>query len=277
MVCAVLQKDGVEVRRFDFPSEIDRFLSEREEFDVAVPVFHGKGGEDGTVQGFLEILEIPYVFSSVEAHAIAMDKAKTKILVDSAGVQAPRGRIVRRGDVVSYDGAIVIKPMDAGSSVGVTIAHDPDAFARGLAEAFTHSESVLLEAMVRGDEYTVAVIDEGKETVALPIIQIKSKNAFFDLESKYDPELAEEICPAPISTELAHELTEAAIKAHYAVGARHLSRSDFMVSQNGEVWFLEINTIPGMTSASLLPKALNAAGKDFGMVLYGWIDSVLQN
>ena len=104
--------------------------------------------------------------------------------------------------------------------------------------------------------------------------QIKSKNAFFDLESKYDPALFEELCPAPISEELTKRLQDAALRAHFAVGARHVSRSDFIVDANGEPWFLEINTIPGMTSVSLLPKIIQASGRDFGDQLCVWIDSV---
>jgi D-alanine-D-alanine ligase len=266
-----------EVRRYDFPNELDRFLSERDEIDVVIPVFHGRGGEDGTIQGFLETLNLPYVFSSVAAHALAMDKAKTKLVVSAVGVKTPASRVIRRGDVVSFEGPVAIKPMDGGSSVGVSIAHDSESFARGIAEGLTHGESVLVESFIQGDEFTVAIIEEEGKSLALPVVQIKSKNAFFDVESKYDPALAEEICPALISEDLRNRLQDAALLAHRSVGARHVSRSDFIVDRDEAVWFLEINTIPGMTSASLLPKAISAAQKDFGTVLRGWIDSVARN
>ncbi len=275
----------MDVHVFEFPKEINHFLESRSSFDAAVPVFHGTGGEDGSVQGFLKTLGIPFIFSDLAAHAIGMDKEKTKIVVASAGVLTPFSRTVRRGDPISISfeygstgittHAVVVKPSNAGSSVGITLAHSQDELDRGLAHAFRLTDTVLVEDFVNGEEFTVAVIEDSGETIALPVIQIKSKNAFFDLASKYDPTLVEEICPAQIEEELSQRLQAAALLAHRAIGVRHVSRSDFIVDATGRVWFLEINTIPGMTSASLLPKALTAAGKDFGDVLIGWIESVV--
>lgn len=274
-VATELRKNfAVEV--FDFPKDIDRFLASRSSFCAAVPVFHGKGGEDGTVQGFLNTLGMPFIFSDVAAHALAMDKMRTKIVVADAGILTPYSRTVHRGESTLFERAVIVKPLDAGSSVGVTLANSQDELDRGLAEAFRVTDTALVEDFIRGEEFTVAVIDEGDHPVALPVIQIKSKKPLFDLESKYDPTLADEICPATISEALASRLQDAARRAHHAIGARHVSRSDFIVDANQKIWFLEINTIPGMTSASLLPKALAAAGKDFGDVLAEWIELMLR-
>ncbi len=262
---------------FDFPIEINRFLESRSSFHAVIPVFHGAGGEDGSVQGFLKTLGIPFIFSDIAAHAIGMDKEKTKIVVAHAGVSTPFSRTVRRGESVSFARAVVVKPSDAGSSIGITLAHNQDELDRGLAHAFRLTDTALVEEYVDGEEFTVAVIEERGKTIALPVIQIKSKNMFFDLESKYDPALVEEICPAHIEEEMSNRLQESALRAHRAIGARHVSRSDFIVDATGRIWFLEINTIPGMTAESLLPKALTAAGKEFGDILVGWIESVVDH
>lgn len=270
-------KDAFDIRVYDFPREINRFLAERGEIRVAVPTFHGRGGEDGTIQGFLEILGVPYIFSGIEAHALGMNKERTKAVVAAAGIRTPAARTIRRGESAAFEHPAFVKPMDGGSSVGVTLARNQAELDEGIRAAFAESMSVLIEDFIQGEEFTVAVIDEESGTTALPVIQIKSKNAFFDLASKYDPSLCEEICPAQISDALSTELQRIAVQAHEVVGARHVSRSDFIVDAEGRPWFLEINTIPGMTDASLLPKAIKAAGKDFGKVMKGWIDSVVQS
>ena len=276
VVAALRERAEDQVDVFDFPNDIQKFLDARSSVDIAAPVFHGRGGEDGDVQGFLKTLGIQFIFSDVEAHALAMDKPRTKVIVTAAGVTVPQGRMVRRGEVFVFEHPVVIKPPDAGSSVGVSIAHSQEELDAALSKAFLTAEEMLVEDYVAGREFTVPVIEEGTSTIALPVIQIISKNAFFDLESKYDPSLAEELCPAPIEDELAKRLQELAVKAHVAVSVRHVSRSDYIVDSAGKIWFLEINTIPGMTAQSLLPKALSVTGRTFGGVLRGWIDSILQ-
>ena len=264
---------------FIFPEQQADFLTQRENFDVALPVFHGRGGEDGTIQGFLQTLGIPFIFSGVAAHAIALNKAFTKDIVARAGLRTAAYRQYVRQDEqqIRYQGKCVIKPLDGGSSIGVSIAHNQGEFEQGLRDAFAVSESVLIEDYLAGDEYTVAVIEDRQELVALPVVAIRPKNAFFNLESKYNPDLVEEICPAPIPPVLAKQLQEAALQIHRLIGARHLTRSDFIVDHDGEVWFLEINTIPGQTLNSLVPKAIRASGRKMDEVMAGWIESVAVN
>ncbi len=276
---ALASAEGVKnalVGRFDvavyvLPEELDAFLSQYRSFAAVVPVLHGRGGEDGAVQGFLRTLNVPFLFSDVEAHALASNKALAKKLVAALGVKTPQATIVSKNDEVVFARPVVVKPLDGGSSIGVSIARDAGGLAQALAAAFALSPSALVEDFIGGEEYTVAVVDHDGATTALPVIAIKPKTEFFDRHSKYDPQLVEEICPAPIADDLAAALKSAAVVAHGAIGARHMSRSDFIVDAEGEIWFLEINTIPGMTAASLIPKALQVSGLDLAELIEAWI------
>jgi D-alanine-D-alanine ligase len=167
-----------------------------------------------------------------------------------------------------------VKPLDSGSSVGVSIIRKKEDIAGAVEEALKDSEQVLVEAYVSGKEFTVAVIDEEKKTVALPVVEIRPVHEFFDKESKYDEDLCEEICPAQIDDGLARRLQAIAVRAHRMIQAKHISRSDFIVDRHGEIWFLEINTIPGLTENSLTPKAIRASDRDLGTLLLSWIESV---
>lgn len=256
------------VSAFDFPSEIDAFLARQREFAAVIPVFHGRGGEDGTVQGLLETLGVPYLFSGVTAHAVGMDKGLAKRVVASVGVKT--------GAVHSGSGAVefpcVVKPVDGGSTQGVAVVRNADELRVALDEARRYSPRVLVEQFIAGDEFTVAVAHDQGEAIALPVIQIKSPNGFYDYAAKYGPQPAEKLCPAPISDELAERLQAAALLVHKTIGARHLSRTDFIVDSSGEIWFLEINTIPGLSV--LFPRAVAASGRDFGDLLAQWIEEV---
>lgn len=263
------------VEVFDFPQDLDAFVARRAEFAAAVPVFHGKGGEDGVVQGMLEMLNVPYIFSGVQAHAIGLNKHWTKQLAMQAGLKTPNFRSSNSHEDVAFERPCVIKPNDGGSSIGITIARSPSEFQDGLQQVKKLAESILIEDYVEGDEYTVAVIDEKGTSVALPVIKIIPKTDFFDFESKYNAELVEEICPAPIDDDLRGQLQAAGLRAHKLIGARHLSRSDFIVDASGVIWFLEINTIPGQTLESLVPKAIRASGRKVSDVFTGWIGEVM--
>lgn len=253
-------------------------MRQRERFQVAIPVFHGKGGEDGTIQGFLKTFHMPFLFSDVAAQAIALNKGFTKDVVRCAGIQTLAYRIMLRNNKkhAQYTSPCVIKPMDAGSSVGVSIAKNEEEYERGIAEAFQCSSSILVEEYIQGLEYTVSIIEERGKIVPLPVIAIYPKTTFFNQESKYRPDLVEEICPAQIDPVLASRLQEIATRIHVLIGARHLTRSDFIVDTEGQIWFLEINTIPGQTLNSLVPKAIRASGRGMGDVLTGWIQDLLR-
>lgn len=269
-VCRALDVN-YDVEEFDLPSDLDQFLAQRDEFDVVVPVFHGRGGEDGVIQGFLESLGLPYIFSGVEAHAIGMDKALCKVLARHHGLKTADWKIVEAGEISVWERPVVVKPVDEGSSVGVTLVRDAATYS----SLFPATKRLLVEDLIEGKEFTVAVVDDEDGAVALPVIEIRSKNPFFDYESKYDPALCDELCPAPVDDELTERLKDVALTAHKMIGARHLSRTDMIVDQAGEIWFLEINTIPGLTINSLTPKAITAAGLRLEDLLTVWIDDVL--
>jgi D-alanine-D-alanine ligase len=296
---------------FDFPTDIDAFFARRKEFAAAIPVFHGKGGEDGTVQGFLETLGIPYLFSGVAAHAVAMDKDLAKRIVASAGLRtaawmtcsSPSDRHLAKGsprdpnrwveqrntvdvpkpcgspsDTHAADAACgefpcVVKPLDGGSTQGVSIARDRAGLDAAVDAALRFSPRVLVESFVAGDEFTVAVADVDGQPTAMPVIQIKSPTGLYDYDAKYGPTPAEKLCPAPISDDLSRRLQAAALTAHKAIGARHLSRTDLIVDLSGDIWFLEINTIPGLSV--LFPRAVAASGRDFGELLASWVETVV--
>lgn len=260
---------------FDFPKELATFLTRRGEFDVAIPVFHGRGGEDGTVQGFLETIGMPYLFSGVAAHAVVMDKDLAKRIASSVGVKtAPWTCLRQRSAEAKISGNFsvpcVVKPVDGGSTQGVAIVRSQAELDAALRDAFRHSSRLLVEDFVAGDEFTVAIAEDGGEAVALPVIQIKARGGFYDYDSKYGSQPAEKLCPAPIPDERATRLQSAALAVHGAIGARHISRTDFIVDAAGDVWFLEINTIPGLSV--LFPRAVAASGRDFGVLLSQWID-----
>lgn len=265
-------QDNYQVQVFDLPSELDEFLSHRKEFNLVVPVFHGPWGEDGVIQGFLEVLNIPFLFSGLEAHAIGMNKSLAKEVVACAGLNVASSTVFERGDNVQFDHPVVVKPIAGGSTIGISKAESASELTAALKTAFEHGDTVMVEDLILGREFTVGVIDENGESIALPVVEIISETGFFDYESKYhDNKLATEVCPAEIEGDLARELQEHAVKAHNAIGARHVSRIDFIVDDQNKIWFLEINTIPGMTKNSLIPKELRASGRTLGSVFENWI------
>ncbi len=262
---------------FDFPTDIELFFKQRGSVDLVIPLFHGVGGEDGSIQGFLQTLGIPFLFSDVAAQAIAMNKATTKDLLLQHGIKTANYFILKETDPIPvFSRPCVIKPIDGGSSIGVVIAKSSETYLTGIKEAFLSSKTVLVEDYIQGREFTVAVIEENEKPIPLPVIEIRSKNSFFDLVSKYDPSLAEELCPAPIDDALAHKLQAIALRTHQIIGAKHLSRTDIIADEEGIPWVLEINTIPGQTKHSLLPKAIHASGRKLGALYRDWIDSELQ-
>jgi D-alanine-D-alanine ligase len=245
-----------------------------ERIDVAFVAIHGQWGEDGTIQGMLELLGIPYIGSGVLASALAMDKVMAKSVLAANGLDVPRGFVVdaaaHRADPPATERAatdlgypVVVKPVQQGSSFGVTIAAGPERLPAALDEALRFDDRVLVEERLEGTELTVGVIGPDDDLTALPVIEIVSKREFFDYRAKYDPTLSDEICPARIDDALARRAQETAVLAHRALGCRDLSRTDMIATRDGRLPVLEVNTIPGMTANSLLPKAARVAGIEF--------------
>lgn len=261
--------------------DIKRLIDEP--FDVAFLCLHGKNGEDGTVQGLLQLLGIPFTCSGVQASAIAMDKAKSKVMYTVNGVETPKSVTLKREepyDVVEIEKLLgipcVVKPATEGSALGVEIVEDENELDNAIKRAFEIDDLVVIESFIKGIELTVAILGND-DPIALPIIEIVPKGDFYDFESKYQPGGSEHICPARLSDELTAYIQEQAIKAHKALGCRGVSRSDFIVDESEKPWILETNTIPGMTATSLLPDAARAAGITFPELCTKLIEYALEN
>lgn len=247
----------------DFISEITRIKP-----CVVFICLHGRLGEDGTVQGLLELLGIPYVGSGVLASALAMDKVMSKHFFSQAGIPSPRYAVVFKGDEPRVEeitqllgSKTVVKPANEGSAIGVSISHDPDELNEAIDHALLYDNKALVEEFVAGVEITVGVLGN-EDAVALPTIELVPATEFQDYEAKYAPGMSTHIIPARISDSARAKAEEIALKAHSALECRGMSRADMIVGDNDTVYLLETNTIPGMTQISLLPKAANAIGLD---------------
>jgi len=257
--------------------------------DLVFIALHGPYGEDGTVQGLLELLGVPYTGSGVLASALAMDKIRSRQLFQWYGIPVPRSISSHEEELKRAPQALldqvasaigfpcVVKPADQGSSIGVSIVHDPSDLSRALAVAFRYSRAVLVEERIAGTEITCGILDDPQtgRPEALPLVEIVPKREFFDYEAKYTPGATEEICPARIPPHLAARAQETAVRAYLALGCRDLGRVD-MFLRGEEVLVLEVNTIPGMTRTSLLPQAAKAAGMDFPALLDRVVQSALR-
>lgn len=277
-VVGELERAGLDVSVFDVPSELETFLKHRARFSCVVPVLHGGWGEDGTIQGFLETLNMPYIFSGVTASAVAMDKAIAKDVVRAAGLKTPPSvrSTSRHHASFVYDHPVVVKPIPCGSTLGVTVVRSSQELSPALDAAFRLADTVLVEDWIDGREFTVPVVEDAGKTRALEVIEINISKRIFSFEEKYAKgNDAFEICPAPIEDEWKERLQTLATTAHQVIGARHFTRTDFMVDARGVAWFLEINTIPGMTAHSLTNKALAVEKRTFGELLLQWIHSVV--
>ena len=234
--------------------------------DVVFLALHGACGEDGRVQAALDLLGIPYTGAGYLGSAIAMDKDLTKRIVAPLGVVTPKWELVRygAGDIPALVERLplpcVVKPVASGSSIGVSIVHDRAALAAALAGGLAFGGVCVVEQYIAGREIQVGILEDK----ALPSIEIIPKTGFYDYENKYQPGAAEEITPAPIPTEWEKRLGEAALAVFHALGLSVYSRADFMVTEDGTPWFLEINTLPGMTPTSLLPQEAAAVGIGYG-------------
>lgn len=234
--------------------------------DIVVMALHGRIGEDGRVQATFDMLGIPYTGSGFLGSAIAMDKDLTKRLVAPEGVNTPAWQLVER-DTMDADAVCakavypcVVKPDDSGSSIGVAIANDETQLRAALAEAAKESSRILVEQYVSGREVQIAILGDR----CLPSIEIIPADGFYDYKNKYQPGAAKEITPAPIPPETEAELARQALIVFRTLGLRAYSRADFLLDADGKLWFLEINTLPGMTPTSLVPQEAAVVGISYG-------------
>ena len=269
-VCSALQRAGYAAEMID-TREVDELVRclAGGTYDVAFIALHGKGGEDGAIQGFCEVLGIPHTGSGILASATAMDKARSKAVYREVGIPTAVSIVLYKDkpfNVTSVVDAVgekcVVKPVDDGSSVGMSIVHAAGELPAALEKAFATSDTVLVESYITGTEITVAVLGNDNPQ-ALPVIEIVPHTEFYDYEEKYSSAGAEHIIPARLDAEVYERAQALAVQAHQALGCRGVSRSDFIVTPEGCPTILETNTIPGMTETSLLPDAARHMGWDF--------------
>lgn len=241
-------------------------------YDVAFVALHGTYGEDGCIQGLLEVLRIPYTFSGVAASAAASEKQVAKAVFREAGIPVPEGVDVPAGTVLSKEQLdelvgrlglpIFVKPAANGSSFGVTRVTDRDQINDAISAAGSAGGRVLVESCVSGTEITVPVLGN-EDAHALPVVEIVTGAQFYDLKVKYEPSELHHVIPARLDEEVYTRAQELAVRAHRALGCRGCSRSDFIVTEQGVPVILETNTIPGMTASSLLPDSARHDGLEF--------------
>ena len=256
---------------------LDRVRSKRP--DLVFIALHGGWGEDGRIQSALELMGVPYTGSGPAACALAMDKTVSKLLFQKRSVPTPWAVEIGPGGEIEGDftleglksiaceSGLVVKPCCSGSTVGVTILREAEGLEEAIRLAGSFSERVLAEAYIPGRELTVAVWGERESAKALPVVEIRPRLAFYTYEAKYTPGSSEYLCPAPLDEPIALKVEKAAVGAHLALGCRVYSRVDLRLSPEGEPYVLEVNTAPGMTGTSLVPKAARAMGCDFPELL----------
>lgn len=268
-IIQALKNNGHEVISIDFhPDKMNEIIAL--EVDVVFIGLHGKHGEDGAIQGLLDMLEIPYVGSGVLASSLAMDKHKAKQMFATANIPVAKDKqyhIRTRTNTEkiakeineSFRFPFVIKPNREGSTVGLSIVKNADETERAIRKANESDPFILVEQFIDGMELTVPVLGRKDEEKALPIIEIVSKNEIYDYEAKYTDGGSEHIIPARINATLTEKIQQYAVKAHQVLGCETYSRVDFLLTDDGVPYILEVNTLPGMTPTSLFP---NSAKKE---------------
>ena len=246
---------------------------------------HGPGGEDGTIQGFLETLGIPYTGSGVRASAVGMHKVVTKTLLEAHGIPVPPGAVIQRGDRLSLAKVlktthlslpIVVKPASQGSTIGVTIVRRPSQWKDALALAHRYDPEAMVEGYIAGHEATVSILRKADgEVTVLPAVEIIAPGGFYDFSAKYQKGKTQYLCPAPLPPKVLRTISELAQQTYIALGCEGAARVDFRITPRGKPYVLEINTVPGMTETSLLPMAAAQAGIDYDSLVERILQSAL--
>jgi len=284
-VTAALSRAGYRAERVELDRDAADRLRELNP-DVVFPALHGPPGEDGTVQGFLEILSLPYVGSDVHGSAVAMDKAIAKAVFSRAGLPIADDLLFPSGTepehaqariLETFGDRVVIKPLSQGSAIGVTPIANGGDLIPGLSSALALGDGVLVEPYVLGREITVGVLDlHGQSARPFPVIEIRTAtDQWYDYTNRYAQGGSEHVIPAPVSDGTSAELQRIAVEAHKALRLRDLSRADFIVTDAEEIVLLEVNTLPGMTPTSLYPDGARAIGIEFEQLMDQLVSSAL--
>lgn len=260
-----------------------------EKIDVAIISAHGKYGEDGTIQGLLDLIGIPYIGSGVLASALALNKIMAKKVFLFHNIPTPKWIEISKKDLETKDleeilknlvklkKPWIIKPATQGSTIGLSVVNEDKNLKEALKEAFQYDDVAVIEEFIKGTEITAGIYDVEKP-ICLPLIEIIPKTGFYDYKTKYTPGLSDHIIPARLPEKIYKKAQELGVLAHQALGCRHLSRVDMLVEEKtNNIYVLEVNTIPGMTETSLYPEAAKAFGIDFPDLIDSFIKAALKD
>lgn len=274
-VHAALIRKGYRATRIDVNASLPFMLRARK-VQLAFLALHGRGGEDGTVQGMLEVMRIPYTGSDVRASAMGMNKPVTRAFVQMHRVPVAPGIVIRRARRMVMPThlawPLVVKPANEGSTVGVTIVHKPSQWKKALTRVFEHDHEVLVESFIEGREIAVSVLDGA----TLPPVEIVAPGGLYDYAAKYEQVGTRYLCPAPLTTGQEQRVRALAGRSYQAIGCAGAARIDFRLTQRGRPVFLEINTTPGMTRRSLLPMSAMQAGLDYDALIERILQSAIE-
>ena len=266
-----------EVISLDPKDGLSNQLTELKSVDVVFNGLHGGDGENGVIPGFLESIGVRYTGSGNEASAICMDKRVSKALVFRKEILTPEWVSLSVEDEIPMDHdlgyPLVVKPNGQGSTIGLTVVSEPSQLKEAVALARKYDTVVLMESFVAGREITVTIIGDN----AYPIVEIVPSHDLYDYECKYTKGMTEYFCPADLDETLTQAIQDTALRIHNLLGCRHYSRVDFRLDKNNKAWFLEVNTLPGMTETSLVPKAAGAAGLSFPDLIQAIINEALKD
>lgn len=276
-VLTALQKQGIDAHAFD-PSEQPLHQLIEQKFDRVFIVLHGRGGEDGSLQGALSFMSLPFTGSNAQGSAFAMDKVRSKYLFLGGNIPTAPFVVVNKTDefdcaeiLAQLNNKVMVKPANEGSSIGMSEAHSAQELQSAIEKAFEYDREVLVEQWVTGREVTVSILN-GK---ALPIIEMRTTHEFYDYDAKYLSGDTEYLCPAPLDQALTNKIQDIALQAFHIVSASGWGRVDFIIDENQQPNVLEVNTVPGMTETSLVPKAAAAEGINFEQLVTSVLKSTL--
>lgn len=277
-VLDALLRSGVDAQGIDVSKETVLQSLQEGNYDRAFIVLHGPGGEDGRIQAVLEVMDIPYTGSDVLSSALAMDKLRSKMILEAAGLPTPDYMVLDDETdpeyvVASLGLPLMVKPALEGSSIGMTRVNEPQQMHDAYTTAAQFPGAVIAERWIEGGEYTVTIL--GEQT--LPVIKLETPNEFYDYEAKYQSDQTRYLCPCGLDPEQEGQLQRLALAAFKAVGARGWGRVDILCSEDGKPWVIELNTVPGMTDHSLVPMAARAIGMDFDQLVYAILAQTLES
>jgi D-alanine-D-alanine ligase len=275
-VFAALQRNNIATELFDGADDLFAAINAGR-IDRVFNLMHGPGGEDGAIQGALQLMKIPVTGASLLGSALSMDKVRSKWVWQRQGIDTPVFTLVRHGEqledafVEKWGLPLFVKPAGLGSSIGISKVEQPEDISTAIALAREYSETVIVEPEIKGDEYFAGIIGD----LALPLIRIETPRVFYDYTAKYESDDTQYFCPCGLSPDVEQEMQRLSLKAFEALDCSGWGRVDFILDESGKAWFLEVNTAPGMTDHSLVPQAAAQLGIDFDELVWRILESSL--